>query len=56
MSTFPEAFEKELNHFLDCIEYNTPPLVTAQDAKKALEMCLAVGQSLREKKPIKLSL
>lgn len=56
MSTFPEAFEKELSHFLDCIEYDTPPLVTAQDAKKALEMCLAVGQSVREKKSIKLSL
>ncbi len=56
MSTFPEAFEKELNHFLDCIEYNTPSLITAQDAKKALEMCLAVGQSVREKKSIKLSL
>ena len=56
MSTFPEAFEKELNHFLDCIECNTPSLVTAQDAKKALEMCLAVDQSVREKKSIKLSL
>jgi predicted dehydrogenase len=56
MSTFPEAFEKELSHFLDCIEYNTSSLVTVQDAKKALEMCLAVGQSVREKKSIKLSL
>ena len=55
VSTFPEAFEKELSHFLDCISHNTQSLITVQDAKKALEMCLAVDQSVREKKPIKLS-
>lgn len=56
VSTFPEAFEKELSHFLDCIAHNTPSLITVYDAKKALEMCLAIHRSVREKKSIKLSL
>jgi len=44
---YRSPFELELNHFVDCIRDNREPIVTAQDACKALEIALAVMESSR---------
>jgi predicted dehydrogenase len=44
---FTNPFEKEIHHYIDCIRENREPIVTAQDAYKALEIGLAVMESVR---------
>lgn len=44
---FTNPFEQEIRHYIDCIRENREPIVTAQDAYKALEIGLAVMESVR---------
>lgn len=45
-------FTKQLKHFYDCIENNSEPLVTAQDALSALEVALAAIESAKIGQPV----
>jgi len=49
---YHSPFELEIKHFIDCIRENRQPIVTAQDAYKALEIGLAVVESSRTGKAI----
>lgn len=44
---FRSPFELEIAHFIDCIRESREPIVTARDAYKALELGLAVMESVR---------
>jgi myo-inositol 2-dehydrogenase / D-chiro-inositol 1-dehydrogenase len=48
-------FTKQLQHFYECIENNSEPLVNAQDALSALEIGLAAIESAKTGKPIILN-
>lgn len=50
------GFEQELKHFIRCILEDKEPLVSAEDAKKALEISLAAVHSAEIGKPVKLPL
>jgi predicted dehydrogenase len=39
------GFPQEMQHFVDCIRHNTPPLVTGQDGRAVLEIILAAYAS-----------
>lgn len=56
MHRFNEAYIEEIRSFIDCIINDTEPLVTAEDAKIALQVSLAALQSSREKRPIEIAL
>ncbi|MCJ8008504.1 Gfo/Idh/MocA family protein [Lederbergia wuyishanensis] len=47
-------YYQELTHFIECIEKNSPPIVTAEDAIKALEISLAAKKSMQMNKPVYL--
>jgi myo-inositol 2-dehydrogenase/D-chiro-inositol 1-dehydrogenase/scyllo-inositol 2-dehydrogenase (NAD+) len=44
---FKEAYLKEMEHFVECIETDRPPLVTGQDGLRAVEAVVIVNQSIR---------
>ncbi|MCM3717721.1 Gfo/Idh/MocA family protein [Fictibacillus phosphorivorans] len=44
----------ELEHFLSCVESDREPIVTAEDAYKAMEIALAALQSIETKKEVEL--
>jgi UDP-N-acetylglucosamine 3-dehydrogenase len=44
----------ELSHFLTCIESDSEPIVTAEDAYKAMEIALAALRSIETKKEVQL--
>ncbi|WP_067924966.1 Gfo/Idh/MocA family protein [Alicyclobacillus shizuokensis] len=48
-------YQLELEHFLECIRRDVQPLVTAEDACKALEISLAALASARAGKPVRLA-
>lgn len=50
------AYEREIIAFVDSVINGTQPPVTGTDARAALEVILAVLQSIQNKKPIKLPL
>ncbi|WP_059103012.1 Gfo/Idh/MocA family protein [Shouchella shacheensis] len=47
-------YDRELHHFMDCIQTGKEPVVTAEDAYKAMEIALAALQSIEEKRPVSL--
>lgn len=47
-------YEAELSHFLDCLASGAEPLVTAEDALKAVELGCAVRQSAFTGQPVDL--
>ena len=49
---FQDAYLAEIEHFIECIQNDTPPRVTGEDGLRAVEMVLAVNQSLREGRPV----
>lgn len=50
-----EPLKLELAHFLDCIKTNKPPLISAEDAKKSVELVLKLLESGKNGKPILLT-
>ncbi len=44
----------ELQHFIDCIEAGTKPVVTGEDGLKSVEIALAALESIRTGKPVTL--
>jgi UDP-N-acetylglucosamine 3-dehydrogenase len=56
MSTTEHAFAAEIGHFVHCILDDCPPLVGLEDARAALEMCLAAQRSAESGQPVSLPL
>lgn len=52
---YQSPFEREIAHFVECIRDNKPSIVTAQDAYKALEIGLAIGESASTGKAVYLN-
>jgi len=48
LSTFPDAFERELRHFFNCIKGKEEPAVTAEDALIALKIAERAKESSRK--------
>lgn len=49
-----DSFVRAIHHFIDCIINNWEPRTTGDDAKKAIEVCLAVHKSAREKRAVRV--
>lgn len=54
LSTFPDAFERELRHFFECIKKDTEPAVTAHDALIALKIAEKAKESARKGEVVRL--
>lgn len=54
LSAVPEAFEAELNHFLDCIEGKATPRISTANARRAVEVIAAAHRSLATGETIQL--
>jgi scyllo-inositol 2-dehydrogenase (NAD+) len=52
---FTPAYEAQIDHFIECIQKDTPPLVGPADARASLQISLAAAQSQQEGRPIKVS-
>lgn len=50
-----DPYRVQLEHFIDCIRDSTDPIVTAEDAYKAIELSLAAIKSAKIGKPINMS-
>ena len=55
LSTFPETFIDELNHFLDCIEGKASPRITLADAQTAVRVISSSLESVSTGRAISLS-
>lgn len=53
---FRSPYELELEHFITCIKTGSEPIVTANDAYKALELAQAAKESIRTGKAVHLPL
>lgn len=53
---FHSPYELEIRHFISCIREGTEPIVTADDAYKALELAVAAVTSAQTGKPVHLPL
>ncbi|HEY3429338.1 MAG TPA: Gfo/Idh/MocA family oxidoreductase [Cyclobacteriaceae bacterium] len=51
---FSQAFESEMQEFVDCILENRKPGITAHDGTRATEIAIASTQSFRNKELVKL--
>lgn len=49
-----DTYLKEIKHFIDCIEKDTDPLVTAEEAKKTLHLVLKAKEAAEKRKTIKV--
>lgn len=52
---FTPAYNAQLDHFIECIRQDKPPLTGAVDARLALQISLAATQSQREQRPINIA-
>ena len=55
LSSFPETFVDELNHFLDCMEQDIPPRITVQQASVAVGVVNAALQSIESGRTVSLA-
>lgn len=49
---FEDAFVNEMQHFVNCVANNITPMVTGDDARKALQIALAATKSCRKGMPV----
>ncbi|SEG16704.1 Gfo/Idh/MocA family protein [Paenibacillus sp. UNC499MF] len=54
--SYQDPYYYELEHFITCIREDKEPLVTAEDALRALEIVLAALESARTGQPVRLPL
>ena len=47
-----DGIREEAVHFIDCIQNDKKPQATGLDGRKALEIALAVGESIRKQAPV----
>jgi scyllo-inositol 2-dehydrogenase (NAD+) len=52
---FTPAYHKQLDHFIECIRLDKPPLVGAADARTALQISLAATRSHYEGQPVNVA-
>lgn len=52
---FTPAYHAQLDHFIECIRHEKPPLAGAADARIALQISLAATQSQRQGRPVKIT-
>jgi predicted dehydrogenase len=50
-----DCFDREIVHFLDCVRNDETPLVTGEDARGSVAVCLAVKESARTKKTVRVT-
>ncbi|MFQ5541357.1 MAG: Gfo/Idh/MocA family protein [Candidatus Binatia bacterium] len=55
LSSFPDTFVDELNHFLDCIEGKVQPKISMKQAHSAVQVIDAAFQSISSGKQVTLS-
>jgi predicted dehydrogenase len=48
------SMRREVQHFVDCIQNDKKPLVTGEDGKKAVELCLKAYESARSGREVNL--
>lgn len=48
------ALRYELEHFVEVLERGAAPLVTGEDGRRALALCVAAERSLRENRPVQM--
>jgi len=53
-SLFAEAYEREDEHFINCVTNKKQPRVNIKDGQKALDIVLAANQSIRTGKPVSI--
>lgn len=51
---FADAFRAELVHFVSCIQTGEPPCVGVADGYAALQIAVAAGRSLHERRPVRI--
>ena len=49
---FRDAYLAEMQHFVDCVRDGRPPAVTGADGRAAVEMVVAVNESIRTGRPV----
>ena len=54
LERYSEAYQAELDHFVDVMEGKVEPAITGDDGRKALALADAATRSLAESKPVKL--
>lgn len=52
--TLRNPYFQELQHFIDCIETGTKPMITPEDGLRAVEIALAAIESVNTGKPVNL--
>ncbi len=52
--TWNYGFHAQLAHFVDCVQNDTPPLVTAEDGRAVLEVIFAAYESARTGRQVEL--
>jgi predicted dehydrogenase len=48
------ACAEELEHFLDCLDADQPPMIDVRDGARTVAACLAVVESLETGRPAKV--
>lgn len=51
----PSGFTEEIAEFVEAIEQDRPPAVTGEDAARSIAVALAVKQSIRESRPVRVA-
>ena len=54
ISTMLTSFQNEIDHFLDCIMNGREPVITVDDAYRALVIIDSAYRSIKEGRPIKI--
>lgn len=52
VGTYDEPFRNEWDSFVKCIEVGKKPVVSAENGKKVIEICVAMIENYRSKRPI----
>jgi len=52
LDRFREAYQREMEHFIDCVAEDGEPEVTGADGRAALALALLAARSYRERRPL----
>lgn len=54
LSSMPHCFDRELGHFLDCIDQGQEGRITLEEARGAIQVVTAAFRSIAAKRPVRL--
>ncbi len=54
VGTYDEAFRNEWDSFVKSVETGGKPVVSAEDGKRVIEICVAMIENWRSKRPIEI--